>query len=42
LLKVAGRWRVDDVQATFDTSGGAASGTTSPTAPAGSPPTSSP
>jgi hypothetical protein len=27
LLKVAGRWRVDDVQATFDTSGG---GTSSP------------
>lgn len=27
LLKVGGRWRVDDVQATFDTSGG---GTTSP------------
>jgi hypothetical protein len=42
LLKVAGRWRVDDVQATFDTSGGAGSGTTTPTAPADSPPTSSP
>jgi Mce-associated membrane protein len=33
LLKVAGRWRVDDVQATFDTSGGAGTGTTP--APAG-------
>jgi hypothetical protein len=35
LLKVAGRWRVDDVQATFDTSGGA-------TAPSGTPPVSPP
>jgi hypothetical protein len=34
LLKVAGRWRVDDVQATVDTSGGAAGGTTTPSTPA--------
>jgi hypothetical protein len=41
LLKVAGRWRVDDVQATFDTSGGAATGT-APAPAGGTTPTSGP
>jgi hypothetical protein len=35
LLKVAGHWRVDDVQATFDTGGGAASGTNGAAIPQG-------
>jgi hypothetical protein len=35
LLKVAGRWRVDDVQATFDTSGSADAGATGVTVPPG-------
>jgi hypothetical protein len=42
LLKVAGRWRVDDVQATFDTSGGTSSGDTGVTVPPSTPPTSAP
>ncbi len=42
LLKVAGRWRVDDVQATFDTSGGAGTGSSASTIPPSSTATSAP
>lgn len=37
LLKVAGRWRVDDIEATFDTGGDAGSGTSAATPSAASP-----
>ena len=42
LLNVAGRWRVDDIQATFDTSGGTGSGDTGVTVPSSTPPPSAP
>lgn len=42
LLNVGGRWRVDDIQATFDTSGGTGSGDTGVTVPSSPPPTSVP